>query len=331
MNILFIIPHVHHYDSESVRQKPSGGTEKATIFLAEALRKRGHQVEVQTERTAAINTVWPDVVITQEAELLQYFSNSKRVWWCHHFSNQAIIQRNAAYARIYANHVVTLSDCQYQDFKHVLRIESTIIGHGVWYEEICKWQDPVNGTYFLDAQSTAAEVAAVAERPIKDPYRLIYASTPFRGLDRLPGIFKAIKAAEPRATIAIASSMATYGTPEADEPYSELFRVLRDIPGIDVLASLNQYELYREYAKASIVLYPCTWPETYCLAMDEAIAHGCAVCAPDIGALPERLGENLIFPLWKGSYIYNDIPTRKGVPPQDWSAVAEEWEALIRA
>ena len=73
MKILFIVPHVRPYDSQSVREKPTGGTERATTFLGEALMKFGHEVRWITTFADAMSfdTEWPEVVITHECPGLQ--------------------------------------------------------------------------------------------------------------------------------------------------------------------------------------------------------------------------------------------------------------------
>jgi len=323
MKILFIFPREKPYDSHSVRKLPSGGTEKAVIFLGEAFQRLGHEVEWITTQQQLIEAegTEPDAVITQEAELLQLFPNSKRVWWTHHFSDQPIIQRGAAYGRAFADKVVTLSQCQQDDFKVNLRIDSVKIGHGIWPSELAiGWQ--------------------------KDPYRLIYTSTPFRGLERIPDLFPEIRKMEPRATIAICSSMGTYGHPEQDAQYQKLFDELATIDGVELLGALNQEQLYEQYAKASIFFYPCTWPETYCLAMDEAIAHYCTTITTKLGALPERqfgvaypldlMSNAAICCMW-GTTGKLKMPdweefnhrAFEGQEPQDWLDVAKQWERKV--
>ena len=311
MKILFIFARPQPYNSVTVREKPCGGTEKAVIFLGEALARLGHEVEwITTTDELRAYSGSPDVVVTQIAELLQHFPAARKVWWAHHFSDQPVIKANAGFARAYADQIVTLSSCHNQDFSSVLRLDSVTIGHGVWLEELNTTQ-------------------------IKDPYRLIYASTPFRGLERIPELFRAIKAKEPRATIGIASSMATYGEAGGDDQYQELFRELAAIPGVDLLGALNQEALYREYARASVFFYPCVWPETYCLALDEAIAHGCRPVVSRIGALPERdwtghaLDRIPEFPeaaLW---VMANPERMAPSWTPRDWMAVAREWEERV--
>lgn len=284
--ILFLFPREKPYNSHSVRSLPCGGTEKTVIFLGEALQSLGYTVSWATtleEIATALQSCNPDIVITQEAQLFERFPDSKRVWWTHHYSDQPVIQRNVAYARAFSDHIITLSQAHHGDFKDKLRLESRIIGHGVWMNEV----------------ETGIR---------KEPRRYIYASAPYRGLERISKLFKEIREKEPIATIAICSSMETYGTPEEDLKYQALFDELASIEGVELLGALNQHELYKQYARASVLLYPCTWKETYCLALDEARAHGCEsrvlADADHAGALLEER------------------------PLRDWLDVAKQWEQL---
>lgn len=316
MKITFIFPRQQAYNSATVRELPSGGTEKATIYLGEALQQLGYEVNwittIEETRQPLPDT---DVVIAQEAAFFEDLpSKILKVWWCHHFIDQPIIRRNAPYYRMFGDKCVTLSQCQHDEFENDLKIKSSIIGHGIWPDEICTTEE-------------------------KDPYRLIYASTPFRGLERIPDLFPAIKAAEPRATLAVASSMGTYGNPEQDDQYRSILDNVANLDGVEMLGALNQEQLYKEYAKASIFFYPCTWRETYCLAMDEAIAHGCEPVTTDIGALPERnfhgaMPERILYNGIERAFLWADQKPYKKTShmwkqPQSWDAIAERWDKEV--
>lgn len=310
MKILFIFPRPTAYNSQTVRELPSGGTEKATIFLGEAFQKLGHEVQWITTLEGLVHPhPTPDVVITQHAEFLEHYPDSLKIFWSHHFADQPLTQQQAPFVRCFANKIVTLSSCHSADLKTLLKLDSVTIGHGVWLGELAQGE--------------------------KDPYRLIYASTPFRGLERIPALFKAIKEAEPRATIAIASSMRTYGEQESDQQYQPLFDELAQIPGVELLGSLNQEQLYREYAKASIFFYPCIWRETYCLAMDEAIAHGCTpIISVPIGrdSMTERTltsGSEREITAWSIQEMTRQNHPRIWKQPKDWLEVARQWEREV--
>lgn len=311
MRIVFVFPREQAYNSQSVRQKACGGTEKAVIYLGEALAELGHEIEwVTTLDQLEQPIAAPDAVITQEAELLQRFPHTKKIWWLHHFADQPVIQRNSGYGRVFADKIVTLSQCQADEFRQALRLDSVTIGHGVWVDELYT--------------------------PAKDPYRLIYASTPFRGLERIPAIFSAIKAKEPRATIAIASSMGTYGLHEQDAKYKPLFDRLAAMDGVEMLGALNQEQLYSEYSKSSVFLYPCTWRETYCLALDEAVAHSCIPVTSGLAALAERFQYLMPAPTSDEHFasrvlgVFSEPDAfRPSDKPMNWTDIALRWEREV--
>jgi hypothetical protein len=146
---------------------------------------------------------------------------------------------------------------------------------------------------------------------------------------KIPELFGRIREREPRASITICSSMATYGTPEADGPYRELFDRLSNMEGVTLRGSLNQSDLYQEYAKASIFFYPCTWPETYCIALDEALAHDCKPIVSKLGALSERAHAVPNLALAALEAMAAGYKRETLFQPQDWMEVAKRWEAEV--
>lgn len=305
MKILFAFPALKPYNSELVRSGSCGGTEKAVTFLGEAFQKIGYEVEwARTpEKVKALKGSPADVVITQEAEIFENLDpDVGKVWWVHHYADQPIIERGAAWARIYDATVVCLSEAQAEEFRRVHKFNPVVIPHGVWWREV-------------DLDTT------------KDLYRLIYASTPFRGLERIPNLFRAIKARQPKATIAICSSMSVYGQDDQDEKYKALFDELAAMDGVELLGGLNQEQLYTEFAKAQALFYPCNWRETYCLALDEAAAHGCYSIVPDIGCFKERV--DTFDDLVDAALMVLGIYTAPNFKPLDWFDVGVLWEKEI--
>lgn len=309
MKVQFFIPHAAPYDATTVRQRPTGGTERSTIFLGEALARLGHEVRWATTWAALeeVDGEWADVVLTQHAEVFTRFSpRARRVWWCHQFTDRPFINEQAKHARRHADDVVVLSLFHQRDFHRNLGMESVVIGYGLWHDEI-----------------------VVAP---KDPTRLIYCSVPHRGLELMPDLFAEIRREEPTATLTVCSSMATWGSPEEDAHFADLFARLAAMDGVQVRGGLAQPALWRELATASVFFYPCTYQETYCMAMDEAMAHGCVPVIPPIGALPERwpptqrLARQAVYELRAAAARPRPVPR-----PLDWSVVAEKWVSLLQA
>ena len=54
--------------------------------------------------------------------------------------------------------------------------------------------------------------------------------------------------------------------------------------------ALTQDELHRQYASASVLLFPTRYSEGFPMVILEAMAHGLAILATDTGAIAETLG-----------------------------------------
>lgn len=122
------------------------------------------------------------------------------------------------------------------------------------------------------------------------PVRLIYHTTPHRGLELLVPIVQHL--AEEKGHLLhldVYSSFEAYGWPERDEPYRELFDIIRS-KSYMTYHGYQPNDVVREaLTKAHIFCYPSIWQETSCIAAMEALAAGCAVVCPDYGALVETV------------------------------------------
>jgi glycosyltransferase involved in cell wall biosynthesis len=130
--------------------------------------------------------------------------------------------------------------------------------------------------------------------------RLIYTSTPFRGLLHLPPIFQAVRKHHPNAELHVFSGMALYaGTncqgAEIDRQYKPIFELLSRTAGVTLHGNVLQNQLARELCTSSIFVYPNTFEETSCISAIEAMAAGCAIITSRRGALPETIADAGIF------------------------------------
>ena len=106
----------------------------------------------------------------------------------------------------------------------------------------------------------------------KIPGRLIYSSTPYRGLEILGKVFPKIKERVPHATLSVFSSMKVYGASYNDDEFIPLYDSLKKIDGIEYRESIKQDELAKEFMKAEVLAYPNSFPETYCLVGNTKVA-----------------------------------------------------------
>lgn len=120
-----------------------------------------------------------------------------------------------------------------------------------------------------------------------DKIRLIYHTTPHRGLDVLYAAFNHLAKENPRLHLDVFSSFEIYGWKDRDNQYKQVFDLLDVHPQITNHGTVPN-DVVREYlAKADIFAYPSTWPETSCISLIEAMSAGCLCVHPDFAALPE--------------------------------------------
>jgi glycosyltransferase involved in cell wall biosynthesis/LPS sulfotransferase NodH len=114
-------------------------------------------------------------------------------------------------------------------------------------------------------------------------WRCTYTSTPFRGLSVLLDAWQRLSPAN--AELHIWSSMKLYLGD--DSPYRHLYERAESMPGVVYHGLAPNAELRAALRSMHFLAYPSTFPETACLAVIEAMAAGCRVIVPSLGALPE--------------------------------------------
>lgn len=126
------------------------------------------------------------------------------------------------------------------------------------------------------------------EKDMDGPIRLIYHTTPHRGLEFLYPVYDHLsKQYGDRLHLDVYSSFKIYGWEQRDEQYRQLFDALNAHPHITYHGSVPNAEVREALKKAHIFAYPCIWPETSCIAAIEAMSAGCLVVCPNYAALPE--------------------------------------------
>ena len=127
-----------------------------------------------------------------------------------------------------------------------------------------------------------------ADKKETDQVRLIYHTTPHRGLNvAVAAIQELAKIHGDYIHFDVYSSFEAYGWKERDEEFKELFDTIREHPQM-TYHGFQTNEIVREaLQKSHIFAYPSIWPETSCIAAIEAMSAGCEVVCPNYAALPE--------------------------------------------
>ncbi len=145
----------------------------------------------------------------------------------------------------------------------------------------------------------AIEPIEDVEKP-DDKIRIIYHTTPHRGLAILVPVFKHLCTLYPNLELDVYSSFKIYGWEQRDEPYKALFEECRQHPNINYHGTVSNEEVRKALGKAHIFAYPSIWPETSCISLIEAMSAKCICIHPTLAALPET-SSNLTF-----MYPYNE-------------------------
>lgn len=134
----------------------------------------------------------------------------------------------------------------------------------------------------------AIEPIPAHAKPDDGVVRLIYTSTPHRGLEVLIPVFERLHERHGDALhLDVYSSFAIYGQPERDRDVEELFARMDAHPAITSHGSVPNAVIRDALVRAHILAYPSVYRETSCIAAIEAMSAGCAVVATDLAALPE--------------------------------------------
>jgi len=124
----------------------------------------------------------------------------------------------------------------------------------------------------------------------KNKIHLVYTSTPQRGLDILVPVFKHLAETQPDIHLEVYSSFKIYGWDDADKQFEPLYNEIQNHPQMTYHGFVPNEELKANLSKYHIFAYPCTWLETSCRAMLEAMSARLVCVHPNNGALPETSG-----------------------------------------
>jgi glycosyltransferase involved in cell wall biosynthesis len=309
MRIVFVARQCVPFHAESLIQRPLGGTETAVIRVARALHDMGHDVTVMspvldpppgrpayvTCTDAALAQLGPVDVLVAVRDwtiLLSDIEARVRLFWT---PDSFDVPQTFGIG----------------DKRVSARIDALLVGSRWHATSLCGRSGfPLDKAWVLGCGIHAPDFAGTEQRRRK---RLIYSSTPFRGLSLLPSIYRRIKVLHPDAELHVFSGYATYKNgPGGNEmpwqkEWERLAGELRTLPDCIVHDNIRQCELAREYMKSSVLAYPNAINETCCITAIEAQAAGCAIVSSHRAALPETVaGAGLLIAGLPGTQQYED-------------------------
>jgi glycosyltransferase involved in cell wall biosynthesis len=160
----------------------------------------------------------------------------------------------------------------------------------------------------LELMKDAEEGRMVVTKIPRNPHRIMWASSPDRGLDELLRLWPEIREAWPDAELHAYYGWETVAKWLAsDERLAKFKRQIMDgvdkegVNGVHWHGRVSARRLREEWAKSGYFLYPALPErivETFCISVLEAQSAGCLVIVKDAGSLREVVGEGGIVVPW---------------------------------
>lgn len=276
------------YAADAPLRGPLGGTQAAVCYLAAALAARGHAItlinqnrepaqvlgvqNMPPEKLDEVGALAPfDVLVfngrwtEKMVRVLSKKSPARLVAWMH----EAAFNDPWCLPLPFFHSVVFVSEWQ-------RRINSPLLPKNVRGAVHKNAVAPSFHTLFLNNQNISAHKIA--------PPHIAYCGSSKRGLFHLPALIPALFAARPELRFSIFSECVV-GTSAAEN--EGLRASLAALPGVVFVGGLPQNELATQLAKVSYFISPNHYPETFCIALAEAMAAGCVPIITARAALPE--------------------------------------------
>jgi UDP-glucose:(glucosyl)LPS alpha-1,2-glucosyltransferase len=132
------------------------------------------------------------------------------------------------------------------------------------------------------------------EKQKTDKIKILYSSTPWRGLAILIKAIEILNKTRDDFIVDIHSSTKIYGSKFEElekDKFEPLFELCRNTKNVNFKGYTFNGEIRKSLGDTHIYAYPSIFEETSCLAVIEAMSAGCHVVTTNYGALPETCGE----------------------------------------
>lgn len=303
MRLAFINANVaHDYGPDTVATAPLAGAESAQVHLARALADRGHDISLfvgtlPARRTAGIE------LRPVETDLASY-RGFDAIFVTHH--RQLSVEKLRLAVGSAPTIVAWEHDCFSPQPDYVERI-AEIPRSKAWLACVSEWHSgwmrqtyPYLAPHLIVMRNAAASVFLDHPPPQDDvvaakvrPTQLAFASTPYKGLDRVASVYRLLRETHPDCPLIVHSGFDHY--PPNDRlrrgggRWARVADTCRALPGVDWRGVVPAPALARTMRSAAILLYPNTFLETSSIVCMEAMAAGMAVLTHPNAALPETL------------------------------------------
>lgn len=271
------------YVLETPYFSPLGGSETSVILLAKGLANLGHSIVVLNTNTISSQNdkiVYANVMnfsdIAHDAdlillnrnipnEIMPFIGNKPIYYWSH----DAYDQQNVK-----------------------------------WMMNKSAWENPISGIFcvsewqkstFINYLNVDKDNVRVLPNPIdtslgmghavRDKNKLIFASIPYKGLEKLAKVFSMLKVrGYTDLQLHIYSSFGLYNRQQEDVQLTNVYSELHNLGNVFINKPISMKQLAFEFATSSYLIHPSTYHETFGRVFVEAMLNGCLPITVDNGA-----------------------------------------------
>ena len=338
------------FDGDTLNLRALGGSETALVQAARALAARGHRVTVFNNTPAP--GLFDGVQYLPKSDFVRRAREHFDVFIVSRFFGFFQVPINAG-LRVLWNHD-TLD--RPNALRQVLDRIDLMFVLSAFHRDNYLTRIPQAANYTmetrngLDLDLIDQSTHAVA----KDPNKVIYASRPERGLGPLlETIWPRLKQSRPDLTLYLCGYNVDPNdlAPGLAHYYQRLNQLVRRTTDVINLGPLPKRDYYRHLAEASLMLYPCTFPEISCIAALESQACRTPVVTTNAFALSETVGpDECKIPGRPGTEKYDtefvsrslallaDLDLAQSIRDRGrshvetqytWAAITREWERIF--
>lgn len=160
------------------------------------------------------------------------------------------------------------------------------------YHRTCFPEIPENKVMYSGNGIDAEDFEKFDDKFERDPHRMIYTSSHVRGLDLIYTIWPSVKQVIPEATLDIYYGWESFEAIHRDNPErmawkDQMIRKAETLDGVTDHGRIGHDQIAKEMSKSGVWVYPCPFPEIYCITAVKAQAAGAIPVSSDFAALDE--------------------------------------------
>lgn len=338
---------VEEWNPHSVDINGIGGSETAAIQMSKRLVKLGYEVHIYSSCGAAGEGIYDGVEYRTTDKFHDIETDILVVSRWTPALGEASVKAKVKY--LWTHDVIPLGITH----ESLLKADK-ILALSQWHKQHIKKSVPFADAEKINVTRNGLDPERFRARPPRNPHKIIYASSPDRGLHALLENWGEIRKRVPDAELHVFYGFKVWQS-TADDAQSRLItdlqRRLAEMKdqGVHTRGRVNQQTLAWEFLTAGVWAYPTWFSETSCITAMEAQAAGLRIVTSPIAALNETVADRGT--MIEGNWLSNEYG-RKFVDAVvnacnfegdretgmqdaaqrfDWNGVAQEWSEMFES